>query len=345
MEMKTEGIGEQIESIRKREGGKLFILGHHYQRPLVLAHADAIGDSLELARTAARQQEAEKIVLCGVRFMAESADILAGPNQTVYMPEPLAGCPMANMADADAVRAAWATLTAVSGDWLPVVYVNSSAAIKALCGEWGGCTCTSSNALRVFEWALRQGKRVFFLPDEHLGTNTAHDLGIPDDAVAVFDPARPAGGIEPAALACAQVVVWKGFCIVHTAFTVEQIREVRRLDPRAKIIVHPECPRDVVRLADAHGSTSQIIRYVQEAAPGMTIVVGTEVNLVARLAAEQRGRVTVKALLQSACANMGRTNERNLLELLRAWPDDRAIRVPAAVKQGARLALERMLSL
>ncbi|MDI6774773.1 MAG: quinolinate synthase NadA [Verrucomicrobiota bacterium] len=343
--MGVENIGWQIDAIRKQWGGKLLILGHHYQRPLVLARADVLGDSLELARMAARRREAEKIVLCGVRFMAESADILAGPNQTVYMPDPLAGCPMADMADYEAVKAAWATLMAASGDWRPVVYVNSSATLKALCGEWGGSTCTSSNARRVFEWAFKQGKRVFFLPDEHLGRNTAHDLGIAEDAVALYNPGQPAGGLDAGSLARSRVVVWKGFCLVHTVFTAQQVGKVRRLDPGAKIIVHPECPKEVARLADARGSTSQIIQYVWAAPAGSTIVIGTEVNLVARLAEEQRGRVTVKALLQSVCANMGRTNERNLLSLLQDWPASNVVRVPDAVKQNARKALERMLSL
>ena len=344
--MNPENIGLQIEGIRKEWGKKLLILAHHYQRPLVLAHADAVGDSLELSKLAAKHTEAERIVLCGVRFMAESADILAGPNQTVYMPEVLAGCPMANMATEEDVRQGWQTLgTLGPADWLPVVYVNSSAAIKALCGEWGGCTCTSSNAGKVFQWAFKQNKRVFFLPDEHLGTNTAHDLGVPDPQILPYDPRQENGGLDRARLAAARVVFWKGFCLVHTAFTPMQIHEIRRLQPTAKIIVHPEAPKEVVRLADAHGSTSQIIQYVHAATAGSTIIVGTEVNLVARLADEQRGRVTVKALLQSACANMGKTNERNLLALLQDWPADRAIRVPPAVRQKARQALERMLSL
>ncbi len=340
-----EELAERIEALRKRWGTRLLILAHHYQRPLVIHHADAVGDSLELARTAARRTDAERIVLCGVRFMAESAAILAQSHQTVYMPEPLAGCPMADMAETAAVQDAWATLRSHASDWLPVVYVNSSAAVKALCGRWGGSTCTSSNAARVFQWVFHQGQRVFFIPDEHLGTNTACKLGIPREAIALYDPKKPSGGLDPVALRQVRVVVWKGYCIVHTAFTPEQIREARRLDPRARIIVHPETPYDAATLADAQGSTSQIIQYVRAAEAGCTVLVGTEVNLVARLAEEQRGRITVKALFQSSCANMGKTNAYNLLHVLENWPERHAIHVPADIQADARLALERMLSL
>jgi len=235
-------------------------------------------------------------------------------------------------------------LHAAGGGWLPVVYVNSTAEVKACCGRWGGSTCTSSNAARVFEWAFRQSKRVLFLPDEHLGVNTAHDLGVPDAEIAVYDGRQPDGGLTAETLGRARVVAWKGFCIVHVAFTPEQVQEVRRLMPEARIIVHPESPREVVRLSDAHGSTAQIIQYVAAAPNGATIMVGTELNLVQRLAGQHAGRVTVKALRPSVCANMAKTNEANLLDVLENWPADRAIRVPAAVAAEARASLERMLA-
>jgi quinolinate synthase len=338
-------LSEQIEAIRNEWGSRLLILGHHYQRASVVAHADEAGDSLELARKSAARPEAERIVFCGVHFMAESADMLSGPEQVVYMPETGAGCPMADMADAAAMEIAWQDLSAHGDDWLPVVYVNSTASIKALCGRYGGSCCTSSNAAKVFRWAMEQGKRVFFLPDEHLGANTAHDLGVPDSAVSVYDPRLPQGGLSEEEMASAKVVVWKGFCLVHKAFSVEQVSQVREKLPTAKIIVHPESPKAVVRLADAHGSTAEIIDYVNAAAEGETIVIGTELNLVQRLAERHRGRLTIKALKPSVCANMAKTNEHNLLELLTDWPASTAIHVDAAVAAEARLSLERMLTI
>jgi quinolinate synthase len=336
---------ERIEALRREWGAGLLVLGHLYQRASVLRHADTIGDSLELSRAAGANATARRIVFCGVEFMAESADILTGPAQTVYMPEMSAGCPMADMATAGAMLEAWEFLQSGGDAWLPVVYVNSSAEIKACCGRLGGSTCTSSNAPRVMKWVLDQGRKVFFLPDEHLGSNTAHDLGLRDEEVALYDPRLPDGGLTRAELKAARVVVWKGFCIVHVAFTVEQIRQVREQLPDARIIVHPETPKEVVRLADAHGSTAQIIKYVEAAPAGSTIVIGTEINLIERLAEEQRGRVQVKALRPSVCANMAKTNEHNLLDVLQRWPADKEVHIPEAIAADARKALQRMLGM
>jgi quinolinate synthase len=335
-------IGDQIDEIRGKMGESLLILGHHYQRQSVLRHADEKGDSLELSRMAGEHPEVEKIVFCGVRFMAESADILTDSNQEVYMPESSAGCPMANMADATDMRAAWDVITQGTDDWLPVVYVNSTAEVKAICGELGGSTCTSSNAAEVFKWVFDQGKRVFFLPEEHLGANTSHDLGIPDDEVAVWDPSAP---LDQDQIAHAKVIVWKGFCLVHVAFTTEHVQSVRTHLPDARIIVHPESPKEVVRLCDAHGSTSQIIKYVASAEEGSTIVIGTELNLVQRLADEYEGKLSIKALAPSVCANMAKINEQNLLDVLQSWPESRKMNVPADVIDGSRSALQRMLEL
>lgn len=338
-------IGSQIEAIRRTLGSDLCILGHHYQRASVLQHVDETGDSLELSRKAAQRKSARRIVFCGVRFMAESADILTDASQQVYMPDPMAGCPMASMADAASAERAWTYLSGQGGDWVPVVYVNSTAEVKAWCGRHGGSTCTSSNAARVLQWAFSLGRRVLFLPDEHLGVNTAFDLGLTEEQLAVFDPRQPSGGLAGRDLAGVRMVVWKGFCLVHTAFTVEQVRRVRELLPNARIIVHPETPREVLRLADAHGSTSQILRYVEQAPDGSTVVVGTEVNLVERLAELHRGRVSVKALAPSVCANMAKTNERNLLDLLQKWPEAQHVQVPDVLVSDARKALNMMLSL
>ncbi|MCX7590795.1 MAG: quinolinate synthase NadA, partial [Kiritimatiellae bacterium] len=309
----------------------------------VLRHADARGYSLELARAAAANPDAERIVFCGVHFMAESADILTGGRCRIYMPDTTAGCPMADMAPTDQVLAAWNFLQSVSDDWLPVVYVNSSAEIKAFCGRHGGTTCTSSNCGRAFRWVLDQNKRIFFLPDQHLGRNTADDIGLEDTTVLVYDPRLPSGGLTKQDLHRTRLVLWKGFCPIHQAFSIEQIREVRATLPDAKIIVHPECRREVVRAADAHGSTAQIVRYVENAPTGSTIVIGTELNLVRRLAEEHRTRVTVKALCSSVCANMAKTNEENLLDVLRNWPEDLQVHVPEETARDALKALERML--
>jgi quinolinate synthase len=308
-----------------------------------LRHADERGDSLELARKAAASS-AERIVFCGVRFMAESADILTRPGQTVYLPETSAGCPMADMATAEAMTQAWETLNRAGRDWVPVVYVNSSAAVKACCGRWGGSACTSGNAAAVFSWALERG-RIFFLPDEHLGVNTAAEMGMSEDAVCVYDPRQADGGSDSDALRRARIVVWKGYCHVHTAFTADSIRRVRTALPDARIIVHPETPRPVARLADARGSTAAIIRYVAAAPAGSTVVVGTEQHLVERLAAEHAGRVTVKTLAPSVCGNMAKINPENLLAVLRAWPAEREVHVPPDTAAPAREALERMLGL
>lgn len=334
----------EIEALRREWGPKVLILGHHYQRPEVLRHADVRGDSLELARRAA-ESAAERILFCGVRFMAESADILTSPAQQVFLSEASAGCPMAEMADARSAERAWGRLLRVDKAWTPVVYVNSTAEVKAFCGRNGGSACTSSNCARVLGHYLDQGRRIFFLPDEHLATNTAHDLGLPDDDVGLYDPTLSDGGLDDAALAKLRIVVWKGYCHVHTTFSLQQVRAVRENMPEARIIVHPESPKAVVRAADAHGSTAQIIRYVEQAPAGSTIVIGTERQLVMRLADEQKGRVRVLALLSSSCPNMARTTEAAVLDVLKAWPASTRVSVPADTVADARLCLERMLAL
>ena len=335
---------QNIEAIRKEWGTRLLILGHHYQSPAVLRHADVTGDSLELARKAAASQ-AGRIVFCGVHFMAESADILTSPEQSVYMPEPAAGCPMADMADDYQVEKAWAFLTQQGDAWLPVVYVNSTAKLKAFCGRAGGSACTSSNAPKVFKWALDLGKKIFFLPDIHLGVNSAHDLGIPDGQTAIYEYQKPNGGLTVEALKDVRVLVWGGFCPIHVNFTVADVDAARANWPDAKIIVHPEAPKEIVRRVDAHGSTAQIIKYVQSAPDGSTIVIGTESQLVKRLAEEHKGRLAIKMLKGSFCPNMAKTNEQNLLKTLKDWPDRNQVRVPANLAPDARLCLERMLKL
>ena len=337
-------IAEKIDSIKKELADKLCILGHYYQRDEVLRHADFIGDSLELARRAAEAREAEIIIFCGVHFMAESACILAGSRQKVYMPDPEAGCPMADMAPLREAAGAWEEINAFGANWAPVVYVNSSAAIKAFCGRHGGATCTSSNAAAVFDFFLKQNKKIFFLPDQHLGANTARDLGLPDSAVAVFDPGKPLGGLDSGRVEQARILAWKGYCHVHT-FTPADIAAARAAHPGAKIIVHPETPAAALRLADAHGSTAQIVKYVESAAAGSTVIIGTEIHLVQRLAALHKGSVAIHPLRPSACRNMALTTGAKLLALMEKFPAANEIRVEPALKADAALALQRMLAI
>jgi len=339
-------LEHEIERVRARLGSSLFLLSHYYQDDAILRHVDAVGDSLELARRAAACTSAQRLVFCGVRFMAETADLLTAPGQRVYMPETGAGCPMADMAGASQAEACAARVTPVWGrDWVPIVYVNSTAALKAFCGRRGGSACTSSNAFRVFRWALDAGKRILFMPDEHLGTNIAHDAGLPDEAVVLYDPHAPSGGVADADLQRARVAVWKGYCHVHQAFTAETVRAARARSPGARVIVHPESPRDAVREADFHGSTTQLIDDVRRLPAGQTVFVGTERCLVERLAAEQAGRVRVIPLVASACPDMASTTLTRLHALLHQWPDESVVTVPAAEAREARLALDRMLTL
>ncbi len=338
-------LTKKITALRRSWGSRILILAHHYQTDAVLQHADAIGDSLELARRAAGETKAERIAFCGVRFMAETADMLTNPEQHVYLPDPEALCPMAAMADAKAAGTAWQDVTRVNGPdaWRPIVYVNSTAEVKAFCGGNKGWTCTSGNAAAAFRRALDGGHRILFLPDEHLGINTARALGVPDNELAVYDPVSYRGGIPPQSLAAARVVVWKGYCHVHTAFMAEQIAAVRRRHETVHVIVHPECPAEVVALADESGSTSRIIQVVEESPPGSVIAVGTEARLVRRLARRHQGQRTVLPLQDSICPNMSRNTENKLAMVLETWPESHRVTVPASLREPARRSLERML--
>jgi quinolinate synthase len=340
----SKEISERIEALRREYGKRVLILGHYYQRDEVFEHTDFQGDSLELSRKAAEVRDAEKIVFCGVHFMAESAAVLAGEKQSVFMPDITAGCPMADMATEREAVQAFDQLTSISDGWLPIVYVNTSAAIKAWCGKNGGSTCTSSNAPQIMKWATAQNRKILFLPDEHLGRNTAFGLGFSEKDMAVFDPQKPFGGIELERLKQLRILLWKGYCNVHQ-FSVEDVRRVRGRFPDAKIIVHPESPREVVALSDAYGSTSQIIRYCNDAPSGSTVVIGTEINMVMRLAKQHRVRLTIVPLRASGCKNMALTDAKKLLALLESFPESNRIVVPDDMKKYAQLALKRMLDL
>lgn len=291
----TEELHERIRAAKQALGDRVVVLGHFYQRDEIVQHADFLGDSFQLANAAQTVPDAEAIVFCGVHFMAETADILAKPGQAVILPNLAAGCSMADMADIDSVEECWAQLEALYGTEpdadgrvpvIPVTYMNSSAALKGFCGRHGGIVCTSSNAETVLEWAFERGQRVLFFPDQHLGRNTAKRMGVELSRMPMWNPRKPLGGNAGDELLDARVILWHGFCSVHKRFTVEQVEQARAEFPGVRVIVHPECPMPVVDAADEAGSTDYIRKAVEAAEEPTTFAIGTEVNLVNRLAAE-----------------------------------------------------------
>jgi quinolinate synthase len=345
-------IRERTWAAKRALGSRVVILGHHYQRDSVVEFADFRGDSFKLSQLAALQQEAEFIVFCGVHFMAESADILRRPHQSVILPDLKAGCSMADMAAGEDVEEAWERLVAVHGETLlPVTYMNSTAELKAFCGARGGVVCTSSNARAVLEWAWARKARVFFFPDQHLGRNTAFAMGVPLAHMAEWD--WRAEDLDAANARCfagdTRLVLWRGFCSVHTKFSKQELDEMRAADPAVKVLVHPECSFDVVQSADRVGSTEFIIEQVREAPAGTHWAIGTEINLVHRLALEHPEQ-QVRSLQKNVCpcATMNRIDPAHLLwalENLVAGHAVNVVQVPETVKHYARLALDRMLSL
>lgn len=342
-EMPDAALKEAIGRAKETLGERLVILGHHYQRDEVIQFADYRGDSLGLSRQAAKAEKADYIVFCGVYFMAETAAILCQPQQSVSQPVMEALCPMARMANHREADRAWQALESVWGeDLIPITYQNSTAEVKAFVGEKGGAVCTSANARQLFEWAFRRKGHILFMPDEHLGTNTALAMGIPLEEIGFWDYANPP---DPQTLAHCRVVVWKGFCYVHAEFSVEDVQRIRAQHPKAFIVVHPECPRQVVALADAVGSTTGIIDVVAQAPAGSTIAVGTEWHLVNRLQKEFPDR-TVLPLAKRACATMGMTRMNDLWYVLEGLLDGKVrhrVTVAPDTAHWARLALERML--
>jgi quinolinate synthase len=334
----------QIGEARARLGEDLCILVHHYERDEVVRFADVVGDSLELSRQAAAQERARYIVFCGVDFMAETAAMLCRPEQTVLIPEPSARCPMAAMVDVEDAALAYERLHALwGGDLLPITYQNSDAQVKALCGRHGGAVCTSANAQKLFGWALAQRGHLLFFPDEHLGTNSALALGVGPAEIAVWDPRDPEASLERAS--GARVVVWRGYCHVHTHFTPDDVLRVRREHPSARVIVHPECPAPVVQAADGAGSTGYIVRAAEEAPAGSTLAIGTEINLVARLARRHADK-TIIPLARSLCGAMYRVSEQALLHTLEsilAGRPEYVVTVDAETTRWANEALQRML--
>jgi quinolinate synthase len=350
-----EEMDRRIAAARARLGRRVVILGHHYQRDEVIKFADYTGDSFKLARHVSQHPDAAFIIFCGVHFMAESADVLSANHQQVILPDLAAGCSMADMAAPDQLEMCWSDLQQMgfatgASRVVPVTYINSAASIKAFCGERGGVVCTSSNAAATLKWAWERGERILFLPDQHLGRNTAYKMGVPLDGMAVWDPNEIWGGLDPDAVRRARILLWKGHCSVHARFTVRQIEQMRREHPGVRVIVHPEVPWDVVQAADDSGSTEYIIAQVKGSPSGSTWAVGTEIHLVDRLAREVQPDRTVLSLDQFGClcSTMFRVSPNHLLWVLEGLVDGEVhnrIIVADAEKHWTKVALDRMLSI
>jgi quinolinate synthase len=351
--LSDEEMDARIAAAKARLGRRVVILGHHYQRDEVIRFADYTGDSFKLARQVSNHPDAEFILFCGVHFMAESADILSGDHQQVILPDLAAGCSMADMADPDQLEMCWSDLEQMLGSAngiVPVTYINSAASIKAFVGEHGGVVCTSSNAAATLRWAWERGERIVFLPDQHLGRNTAYKLGVPLDQMVVWDPNEIWGGLEPEAVKRARMILWKGHCSVHTRFTVRQIENIRAQHPGIRVIVHPEVTWEVVQAADDSGSTEYILKAVTESPSGSVWAVGTEIHLVERLAREVAPERTVFSLDQYGClcSTMFRVSPNHLLWTLEGLVDGEVhnrIVVPDDRKYWSKVALDRMLSI
>jgi quinolinate synthase len=351
-------LDRRIRQAKAALGDRLVILGHFYQRDEVIQYADFVGDSFQLANAARTRPQAEFIVFCGVHFMAETADMLSRPDQSVVLPNLAAGCSMADMADLDSVTDCWDELEEVLGSApdasgrqpvVPVTYMNSSAALKGFCGQHGGIVCTSSNASEVLKWALARGQRALFFPDQHLGRNTGKALGIPLEQMPLWDPSKQLGGSDAQTLRDARVILWHGFCSVHKRFTVGQIQAARQRFPEVRVIVHPECPMPVVDAADASGSTDYITKAIAAAPAGSTFAIGTEINLVQRLANQNpQHKIFCLDSVVCPCSTMYRIHPSYIAWVLEALTRGQVlnrIMVSEEVAIPARVALERMLSL
>ncbi|WP_019065033.1 quinolinate synthase NadA [Streptomyces prunicolor] len=345
---------ERARAAKEKLGDKVFVLGHHYQRDEVIQFADVTGDSFKLARDAAARPEAEYIVFCGVHFMAESADILTGDDQKVVLPDLAAGCSMADMATAEQVAECWDVLTeaGIAERVVPVSYMNSSADIKAFTGKHGGTICTSSNAERALEWAFEQGEQVLFLPDQHLGRNTAvRDLGMSLEDCVLYNPHKPNGGLTVEQLRAAKMILWRGHCSVHGRFSLESVEDVRARIPGVNVLVHPECKNEVVSAADYVGSTEYIIKALEAAPAGSKWAIGTELNLVRRLAnrfAPEGKEIVFLDKTVCFCSTMNRIDLPHMVWTLESLAEGNLvnrIEVDKETEAFAKLALERMLAL
>ena len=343
---------ERAKAARAALGSKAMVLGHHYQRDEVIAFADIRGDSFKLAQAAADNSDAEFIFFCGVHFMAESADILTTPNQKVILPDLSAGCSMADMATASQVNECWQVLgkLGVAAKTIPITYMNSSAAIKAFTGKNNGAVCTSSNAARALKWAFENGEKILFLPDQHLGRNTAVlSLGLTLDDCVLWNPWKPNGGLTDDQIKNSKVILWRGHCSVHGRFSIQNINDVRQQVPGIKVLVHPECQHEVVSNADVVGSTEMIIKTVKESVPGSKWAIGTELNLVSRLANENLDKqVLFLDKTVCYCSTMNRIDLPHLVWAMESLVGGRLvnqIKVEAEIAKYAKVALERMLAL
>ncbi|MEV6178503.1 quinolinate synthase NadA [Streptomyces sp. NPDC052015] len=345
---------ERARAAKEKLGDKVFVLGHHYQRDEVIQFADVTGDSFKLARDAAARPEAEYIVFCGVHFMAESADILTSDDQKVVLPDLAAGCSMADMATAEQVAECWDVLTeaGVVEQVVPVSYMNSSADIKAFTGKHGGTICTSSNAKRALEWAFQEGEKVLFLPDQHLGRNTAvRDMGMSLEDCVVYNPHKPNGGLTAEQLRDAKMILWRGHCSVHGRFNLQSVEDVRARIPGVNVLVHPECRHEVVAAADYVGSTEYIIKALEAAPAGSKWAIGTELNLVRRLAnrfAPEGKEIVFLDRTVCFCSTMNRIDLPHLVWALESLAEGKLvnrIEVDKETEAFAKLALERMLAL
>jgi quinolinate synthase len=343
---------ERARAARAALGSRAMILGHHYQRDEVIEFADITGDSFKLAQAAASHPEAELIIFCGVHFMAESADVLTGSHQKVILPDLAAGCSMADMAASHQVHEAWKVFerVGIAKKTIPVTYMNSTAAIKSFTGENGGTICTSSNAERAMNWAFDQGEKIFFLPDQHLGRNTAvQKLGLSVDDCVLWNPWKPNGGLTDQEIIDAKVILWRGHCSVHGRFSLENIREVRERVPGVQVLVHPECQHEVVLNSDLVGSTEFIIQTIEQSAPGSRWAIGTELNLVQRLS----NRFTDREILfldktVCYCSTMNRIDLPHLVWAMETLASGRIVNqisVDPTIAHYSRVALDRMLAL
>jgi quinolinate synthase len=351
LQLPDHSMDERIARARARLGATTILLGHHYQRDEVIRFADYTGDSYKLSKIAA-ETAAKYLVFCGVHFMAESADVLGRPDQQVILPDLNAGCSMADMAEIGQVEDCWDALMdsgLTPADILPITYMNSTAAIKAFCGERGGLVCTSSNANKAFQWAFARASKILFLPDQHLGRNTAFAMGIPLSEMVVFDPYQINGGLTPARLKAAKVILWKGHCSVHQRFLPDHVDQVRAKYPGINVVVHPECRWEVCQKADALGSTERIIQLVRESPEGSMFAIGTEIHLVNRLAKEFASLGKKVITLDDTgclCTTMFRITPQHLCWALENLVEGRVVNqisVPADVKHWAKVALDRML--
>jgi len=350
VELSDLELDDRIAQAKAALGPRVVILGHHYQRDEVVKFADYRGDSLKLSRLAASREDAEYIVFCGVHFMAESADILRNEHQVVILPDLKAGCSMADMADLEQVEVCWDTIAGETrGKVVPVTYINSTAAIKGFVGRQGGAVCTSSNARKVMSWALERGEKGLFIPDEHLGRNTAYRMGIPLDEMAVWNPHEEMGGLTEEEIRHARVILWKGHCSVHQRFLPQHVDRARNDYPGIQVIVHPECRWDVCEAADDVGSTEFIIRKIEEGGPGSKFSIGTEIHLVKRLAQEHPDRFVVSLDdCGCLCSTMYRISPQHLcwvLESLVAGQVVNRVEVDEETRRWAHLALDRMLEI